>query len=90
MGNSYLIAVLMGVITGVTGGIIRDLLTSQVPLILRREVYATASFCGAVAYIAVQQFVCNQTFEIILSMIITFAIRLIALRFCLSLPLLKY
>ena len=46
-GAPYLVAVLMGMVTGVAGGMIRDLLSGEVPLILRREIYATASLCGA-------------------------------------------
>lgn len=90
MGNSWLVSIIMGVITGVFGGIIRDLLTSQVPLILRREIYATASLCGAVAYIIMQSMIDSQIYVITISMSITFVIRFVALRFNISLPLLKY
>jgi uncharacterized membrane protein YeiH len=46
------IALLMGVITGVAGGVVRDLLTAEIPLILRRgHLYATASISGATLYL---------------------------------------
>jgi uncharacterized membrane protein YeiH len=46
-----LIVVMMGVISSVAGGIIRDLLSNRTPIILHSELYATASFCGAVVFI---------------------------------------
>ena len=46
-GAHGVIAVVMGMMSGVAGGIIRDLLSGEVPLILRREIYATAALLGA-------------------------------------------
>ena len=43
-----IIVVLMGTMTGVTGGILRDVITAQVPLMLQREIYATAAIAGVV------------------------------------------
>lgn len=45
-----MIAVVMGLITGVGGGIIRDLLCRQIPMVLRTEIYATASIIGGIGY----------------------------------------
>ena len=46
------IAIIMGVITGVAGGVVRDILTAEIPLILRRgHLYATASITGAALYL---------------------------------------
>jgi len=45
------IAILMGAITGVGGGVVRDLLLAQVPAVLRTEVYATAALAGAAVMI---------------------------------------
>jgi len=54
MGVSPGVSVLMGCITGVAGGVIRDVLSAEVPLLLRdRELYATAAIAGSVVYIAV-------------------------------------
>jgi len=49
-----LIVVLMGTITGVAGGVLRDVLTAQIPLILRREIYATAAIVGVTVYLLLQ------------------------------------
>ena len=51
-GAPALVAVLMGVMTATFGGILRDVLCAEVPLILRREIYATAA--GAITYVALE------------------------------------
>lgn len=54
-GLSPIIVVLMGTMTGVAGGVVRDVLSAEVPLILRRDIYATASIAGASLYLIVQE-----------------------------------
>lgn len=51
-GTGTLVAVVMGVITAVVGGIIRDVLGQEPSIILRREIYVTASLLGAIAFAA--------------------------------------
>jgi uncharacterized membrane protein YeiH len=53
-GAPALVAVLMGVMTATFGGILRDVLCAEVPLILRREIYATAAAAGAITYVALE------------------------------------
>ena len=53
-GAPALVAVLMGVMTATFGGILRDGLCAEVPLILRREIYATAAAAGAITYVALE------------------------------------
>jgi len=84
---SPLVAVIMGVMTAVVGGMIRDILCGQIPLILRREVYATASLCGAVAYVALACGVPALRLSAFVGMTVTLALRLAAIRWKLSLPL---
>ena len=54
-GVHPVIAVLMGTVTGTVGGMIRDLLCGDVPFILRREIYATASLAGGTVYLLLVQ-----------------------------------
>ncbi|TNE63877.1 MAG: trimeric intracellular cation channel family protein [Alphaproteobacteria bacterium] len=55
--GSYLIAVMMGVVTGVAGGMLRDVLCIEIPLVMKKgEVYATAAFVGAGAFCVMQYF----------------------------------
>ena len=51
VGATAAVVVLMGMVTGTVGGIIRDVLCGNVPLILRQEIYATAALGGGVAYV---------------------------------------
>ncbi|HET7480170.1 MAG TPA: trimeric intracellular cation channel family protein [Rubrobacteraceae bacterium] len=50
-GVPSLIVVIMGAITGAAGGLLRDVLCAEIPMVLRRDIYATASLAGAGAYV---------------------------------------
>lgn len=80
------VAVVMGVSTGVAGGIVRDVLAGEIPLIFRREIYASASLSGALLLALVSPFWGVGVLSISLSIITTLAIRLSAIRWNLSLP----
>jgi uncharacterized membrane protein YeiH len=87
MGISPGIAVVMGVMTGVVGGIIRDVLSGEIPLILRREIYATASLCGAITFSVVSFALQNQGLAVLASIAVTLGLRLSAIKWKMSLPL---
>lgn len=84
-----LIVVLMGTMTGVTGGILRDVITARVPLILRREIYATAAIVGITAYLILQTLGVSRGLAFGTGMIIVAALRLLAIRWDLHLPVLR-
>jgi uncharacterized membrane protein YeiH len=83
---SGMIAVVMGLITGVGGGIIRDLLCRQVPMILRTEIYATASILGGVTYSLCLHLGTQDKHALVLAMLVALGIRLAAIKWHLSLP----
>lgn len=87
LGFSPVIAVMMGVITGCAGGMIRDILTGQIPLILQRdgELYATCSIVGAVFYVAFYD-VLGEQFLALVGMTIVFVVRLATIFANLKLP----
>ncbi len=87
LGTSWGIAVVMGVMTGVVGGMIRDVLSGEIPLILRREIYATASLCGAITFSGVSAALGNQGLAAIASVAVTLGLRLSAIKWKMSLPL---
>lgn len=87
LGISSGIAVVMGVMTGVVGGMIRDVLSGEIPLILRREIYATASLCGAVIFCVISVALQNQSIAALVSVIVTLGLRLSAIKWKMSLPL---
>ena len=84
-----LIVVLMGTMTGVTGGVLRDVITAQVPLILRREIYATAAIVGIATYLALQAFGMPRAVAFWVGMIVVVALRLLAIRRGLHLPVFR-
>lgn len=86
-GTGPLVAICMGVITGVGGGIIRDVLAREIPMILRTEIYATACIIGGIVHAtAFYTFHMPLQQAMMLGMIITLAIRLAAIRWHLKLP----
>lgn len=80
-GAPPLIVIVMGVTTGVAGGILRDVLCAEVPLILRKEIYATASMAGAAAYVALSGLAQANLVVIVIPVAMIFAIRLAAIQF---------
>jgi len=77
----------MGVLTGVGGGIIRDVLAREIPMILRTEIYATACIAGGIVHATAY-----YTFHVpleqasMIGMVVTLVIRLAAIRWHLKLP----
>lgn len=81
------IGVILGTITGCFGGIIRDTLLNRIPLIFRKEIYATACVVGGSFYILLRHYTniseeINQTFTILL----IFAIRIFAVKYRWEIP----
>jgi len=88
-GQPYWVAIIMGCITGSAGGVIRDVLLNNEPVIFQREIYAMAAVAGGVAYWALDYFQCPIEATVITSFLITCVIRFLAVRYHLSLPTLK-
>ena len=80
------VAVVMGVVTAVLGGIIRDVVCNEIPLILRQDIYATAAFAGALAYVAAQALSLDIELSLWIGAGICFLIRASALLWGWSLP----
>jgi uncharacterized membrane protein YeiH len=85
----WFIAALMGVITGVFGGVIRDILCNEVPLIFRTDIYATASLIGALLLIVLDGLGMAHNLALVTAMIVTVVIRLAAIRWHIHLPRLR-
>ncbi len=84
-----LIVVLMGTITGVAGGVLRDVVTAQVPLILRRDIYATAAILGVSLYLLLQGLGLQRSRAFWVGMVAVVALRLLAIRWSLQLPIFR-
>ena len=81
-----LVAVMLGVTTAVTGGMIRDVICNEIPLILTREIYATAAFISSTAYVAAAALGLSATASLAISVVLGFAVRALAIRYDWSLP----
>jgi uncharacterized membrane protein YeiH len=86
----WLVASLMGVITGVVGGVLRDILCNDVPLVfLKGELYATAAWLGALSLIVLQEIGLSAVTSAWVGMTIVLLLRLLAMRYHLTLPTLN-
>ncbi|MBA3663959.1 MAG: trimeric intracellular cation channel family protein [Bacteroidetes bacterium] len=81
-----LVAAIMGMFSAVMGGVLRDVLTNEIPVIFKKEVYATACFAGALFYILIDSFSDSRNLNIISGMLLIFIIRILAIKYNLSLP----
>lgn len=88
-GQPYWVAIIMGCITGSAGGVIRDILLNNEPVIFRKEIYAIAAVLGGITYWMLDSLSVNIEITVILSFTVTCLMRFLAVRFHLSLPTLK-
>ncbi len=84
--SSEVIIVIMAAITGTVGGLLRDVLANDIPLIMRRDIYATAALAGATVYLLLQLTSLSSMVNIILSMGVVIGLRLAAIQWQLHLP----
>ena len=76
--SHWIIIMIFGVMTATFGGVIRDILCNEIPLIFRREIYATACIAGALCYIGLNYFDVSELMNTILSASIIIFIRTLA------------
>jgi len=86
---SPVIAVIMGTVSAVFGGVLRDILSNRVPLIFRKEIYATACIAGASVYLALAGLGLEDKWDILISMSLVMIIRFVAVRRGWGLPGIK-
>jgi uncharacterized membrane protein YeiH len=79
-GLGPLPAALLGMITGIGGGVVRDLLSGRVPVVLRREIYATPAFLGAALVVTADATGVYGTWVAIAAAVLCFVIRMFAIR----------
>jgi uncharacterized membrane protein YeiH len=85
-GKPRLVVVLLGTITASGGGVLRDLLAGQVPLLLRRDIYASAAIGGIAAYLLLRALGVPRQVAFVAGMLMVAALRLAALHFGWQLP----
>jgi uncharacterized membrane protein YeiH len=88
-GLSGVVVVLMGALTGVAGGMLRDVLSAEIPMILRKgQLYATAAIAGAAFYLLLQSLI-DRTAAALVAMLFIAALRIAAIVWDLTLPVFR-
>jgi len=85
-GFPFWVAIIMGTITGSVGGVIRDVLVNEVPLLFRRDIYALACVAGGVVYAFCVRLDLPLPIVKIISALMVFLIRILAVRYHIRLP----
>jgi len=83
--------VVLGTVTGVAGGVLRDVLLNELPLVFRPEIrlYATAALLGATLYVVLQHVAPQSNWPTLAGVVAILGIRLAAIRWALSLPVME-
>nr|WP_288210164.1 trimeric intracellular cation channel family protein [uncultured Dysgonomonas sp.] len=89
LGYEWWVVIIMGTITGVVGGIIRDILINEIPIIFTQELYAVACILGAGLFCFLNYIGVNISVIQIASALFVFVIRIVATRYQWRLPILK-
>lgn len=89
VGMNFLVIVLAGMLTAIGGGILRDIFVNQTPIVFVKELYASASFIGAVLFY-LTLLITNEIYAAtIIGMVITTVLRLVAMKYNWNLPRVK-
>jgi uncharacterized membrane protein YeiH len=83
---SPIMCIALGTITACFGGVIRDILCNEIPVIFRKEIYATACILGAVSYFLFRELPFEITYAYVGAIVVTIVIRLFAVKFKIALP----
>ncbi|NLY23904.1 MAG: trimeric intracellular cation channel family protein [Bacteroidales bacterium] len=89
LGYDPWVAVIMGTITGSVGGMVRDVLINEIPLIFRKEIYALACVFGGVVFTALRSLETNKIVTEVTTAVVVILIRTLAVKFHWHLPILK-
>ncbi|WP_411894784.1 trimeric intracellular cation channel family protein [Winogradskyella sp. A2] len=85
-GLHPLICIALGTMTACFGGVIRDILCNDIPVIFRKEIYATACILGGFTYFLLREFLEDRNYLFVIAGVVVIVLRLIAVRFKISLP----
>lgn len=89
LGHTYWVCIFMGTITGVVGGITRDILINEIPVIFRQELYAFACIVGGCVFALFDYLQVDSTITQVVVFVMVVLVRVLATRFSWSLPTLK-
>lgn len=81
-----IICIALGTISACFGGVIRDILCNEIPVIFRKEIYATACILGGLSYFLIRKLTIESDFVFMISGVIVILVRLLAVKFKITLP----
>ncbi|WP_296382601.1 trimeric intracellular cation channel family protein [Winogradskyella sp.] len=81
-----IICIALGTMSACFGGVIRDILCNEIPVIFRKEIYATACIFGGITYFVLREFIDDQNLVFVIALSVVITIRLLAVIFKISLP----
>ncbi len=81
VGVNPAVALMMGISSAVFGGVLRDVLCNEIPLIFKQEVYATACLAGGLLYLFLRQLGISEPFDLIATSAFIFCIRILAVKY---------
>lgn len=86
VGLLPIMCIALGTMTASFGGVIRDILCNEIPVIFRREIYATACILGGIGYFLLRKLPIENTYAYVGAIIVVIGIRLLAVIFKIALP----
>ncbi|WP_436515087.1 trimeric intracellular cation channel family protein [Ekhidna sp. To15] len=86
LGVHPIIAIMMGMVSAVFGGVIRDIVCNEIPLIFRKEIYALTCLCGGILYVMLQRAGLEQGWNILITVLFIASFRVLAVKFKWQLP----
>lgn len=89
IGYPMWVAATMGIVTGAFGGVLRDILINEEPLVFRKDIYATACLAGTIAYWLIMTLGGSPMAQQISCAVVVIGLRILALKYSLSLPILS-
>lgn len=88
-GLPFWVCIMMGTITGTVGGVIRDVLLNEMPLLFRKDIYALACILGGIVYMISYQYDLSISITELLAALTVILIRIVAVRYHIQLPFLN-
>ena len=90
LGHGFVIACVAAVVNGVSGGVLRDLISDRVPLVFSRELYASISVLATITYVGLLELGLSENWVIVITLIVAFTVRVIAMYRGWHLPVFDY